>query len=109
MKNTTHPGGIEGDDHFPWFEGIYNLFHKIQVVFSFNVGLVADVAELSLRGDVNGGVVSNSSFGSSNCNSIHGVATWLKEASINLEPGNKFLYSRFLKSNLKVFNMSLIF
>ena len=55
----SYPRGIEGDDELAGFEGGHHPEHELHVALGGDVGLEAHVAELLLRGHVDGGVVAH--------------------------------------------------
>ena len=57
QQSCSYPRGIEGDDELAGFEGGHHPEHELHVALGGDVGLEAHVAELLLRGDVDGGVV----------------------------------------------------
>ena len=56
-QSCSYPCGIEGDNELSGFEGGHHPEHELHVALGGDVGLEAHVAELLLRGDVDGGVV----------------------------------------------------
>ena len=57
--HCSYPRGIEGDDELAGFEGGHHPEHELHVALGGDVGLEAHVAELLLRGHVDGGVVAH--------------------------------------------------
>ena len=58
----NYPCGIKCDNKFAWLECVHNFGDQIHVVPSGNVGLKAHITELRLWCDVNGSVISHSTF-----------------------------------------------
>ena len=61
LGTLSYPGGIECHHHLPRFEGVDDVFDEFHVVLNKLVGFKADIAEGSLRSDMDSCVISQTS------------------------------------------------
>ena len=58
LGTVPYPGGIECHHHLPRFKGVDDVFDEFHVVLNKLVGFKADIAEGSLRSNMDSCVIS---------------------------------------------------